>query len=100
VPFENAGIPALLAIENTAGEIWAHPSSNAYYHTWNDASDRLANDPSNPSHVTYDYAFASDVVRATVGTLAGEAMLIPEPATMALLALGGIGTLIRRKRNK
>jgi len=97
VPFENAGIPALMAIENTAGEIW-YSGTNDYYHKFGDASDRLANDPNNPSHVTYDYAFATDVVRATVGTLAAGAVVTPEPATMALLAAGGIASLLRRRR--
>ena len=96
-PFENAGIPALLAIDNAADELWHH-GANAYYHTSNDASDLLANEPNNPSHVTYDYAFATDVVRATVGTLAAGAVLTPEPATMALLAAGGIASLLRRRR--
>jgi hypothetical protein len=73
-PFINAGYPALLAIENTAPDIWA--GSNTYYHTPQDASDALANDPASPSGVTYDYGFATDVVKATVATIALEAGLI------------------------
>jgi len=96
-PFESAGLPALLAIDNAANELW-YSGANDYYHKFGDASDRLANDPNNPSHVTYDYAFATDVVRATVGTLAAGAVVTPEPATMALLAAGGIASLLRRRR--
>ena len=72
-PFVTAGYPAFLAIENTAQEIWS--GSNAYYHGDQDASDRLANDPNSPSGVTYDYAFATDVVRASVALIAQEAGL-------------------------
>jgi hypothetical protein len=73
-PFINAGYPALIAIENTIPDIWA--GANAYYHTPQDASDALANDPASPSGVTYDYGFATDVVKATVATIALEAGLI------------------------
>ncbi len=71
-PFIQAGHPALMIAENTAIEIWSR-GSNAYYHKAGDASDAAANDPCSPSGVTYDYDFATDVVRATVATLAQEA---------------------------
>jgi len=71
-PFISAGYPAFMAIENTAPEVWSG-LSNEYYHAAEDASDGLANDPASPSGVTYDYGFATDVVRATVATLAEAA---------------------------
>jgi len=74
-PFIAAGYPALLAIENTALEIWSG-LSNAYYHDAEDASDGLANDPFRPSGVTYDYDFATNIVKATVATLAMQAGLV------------------------
>ena len=92
-PSVEAGFPALMVSENTAGEIWS--GSNAYYHLPGDASDGLANDPLSPSGVTYDYAFATDVVRTTVATLTQEAIFIPEPASLLLL---GIGALFLRRR--
>lgn len=70
------GYPALMLAESTAGEIWSR-QSNVYYHSADDASDALANDSTSPSGVTYDYAFATDVVRATVATLAAQAGLVP-----------------------
>ncbi len=76
-PFIYAGYPALVAIENSAEEIWWE-QSNAYYHTSQDASDALANDPHSPSGVTYDYEFATDVVRATVATLATQAVPVSQ----------------------
>lgn len=90
VPFEDAGFPALMAIENTAHEIWSH-GSNAYYHGPKDASDLAAG-------ALYDYPFATNVVRATVATMAEEAVLIPEPATLVLLAAGGAMMLLGRRR--
>ena len=92
-PFIEAGFAAFMVSENTAGEIWS--GSNVYYHSSEDATDGLANDPFSPSGVTYDYIFATDIVRTTVATLALEAVVIPEPATFLLL---GIGALLLRRR--
>lgn len=74
--FQNAGIPAMLVIENSKGD-WYEPNpiANSYYHTKEDASDRLANDSNSPSGVTYDYGFAADVTRGAVAFLAQEAVL-------------------------
>ncbi|HEG44697.1 MAG TPA: M28 family peptidase, partial [Phycisphaerales bacterium] len=92
-PFISAGFPALFAAENTANEIWG--GSNDYYHQFSDASDGLANDPFNLSGITYDYAFATDVVRTAVATLATEAIIVPEPTSLLLLAIGTV--MLRRK---
>jgi hypothetical protein len=75
-PFISAGYAAFCAIENTAEEVW-FASSNAYYHSAQDASNALANNPLSPSGVTYDYRFAANVVKATIATLALKAVLIP-----------------------
>jgi hypothetical protein len=74
-PFAAAGFPAFLAIENSAQDIW-YGGSNAYYHTNEDASDRLANDPNSPSGIVYDYEFATDTVRATVALISEQAELL------------------------
>jgi hypothetical protein len=71
--FLNEGIPAFLVIENSLPDFW---DANQVYHTYEDASDRLANDPDSPSGVTYDFAFATEVVRAAVALLAQEARLV------------------------
>ena len=73
--FREGGFPAILVIENSLPDFW---DANEYYHTSEDATDRLANDPTSPSGVTYDYAFATRVVRAVVALMAREARLIPE----------------------
>jgi len=75
-PFITAGYAAFGALENTTEEIWSG-GSNAYYHSAHDASNALANNPLSPSGVTYDYDFAVNVVKATVATLALQAVLIP-----------------------
>jgi hypothetical protein len=85
-PFASAGLPAFGVIENTANEIWG--GSNIYYHSSQDANDSSAG-------AMYDYLFAADIVRAAVATLAQEAQLIPEPATLLLL---GFGVLMLIKR--
>jgi Zn-dependent M28 family amino/carboxypeptidase len=95
-PFVNAGFPAFGLFENTASEVWG--GSNAYYHRPQDASDGLANDPLNPSGVTYDYLFATDIVRASVATLAQEAQLVPEPASAMIMALGAVIIGLRRRK--
>ncbi len=75
--FLNAGYPAILVIENSLPDFW---DANSHYHTFEDASDRLANDPDSPTGVTYDYAFATDVTKAAVALLAREAVLATGPA--------------------
>ena len=70
--FQDRGIPSFLVIENSWGD-W--DEANPYYHTFEDASDRLAN--GSPNGVTYDYAFATDVTRTSVALIAQEAVLAP-----------------------
>jgi Zn-dependent M28 family amino/carboxypeptidase len=94
-PFIDAGFPAIMLIENTLGEIW-YDKSNAFYHLPGDVSDGRANDPFGLSGVTYDYGFATDVVRATVATIAQEAVVVPEPATVLLVGLGLLVIATRR----
>jgi hypothetical protein len=65
-----------LVIENSLPDFW---DANSHYHTFEDASDRLANDPGSPSGVTYDYVFASAVTRAVVALIAQEAVLVSGP---------------------
>jgi len=65
------GIPAILVIENSLPDFW---DANGPYHTFEDASDRLANDPDSETGVTYDYAFATNIVRSVVGLIAQEAV--------------------------
>jgi Zn-dependent M28 family amino/carboxypeptidase len=71
--FLNEGYPAFLVIENSLPDFW---DANEYYHTFEDASDRLANNPGSPSGVVYDYSFATDVTKAAVALLAQEAVLV------------------------
>lgn len=75
-PFQEAGIPAILVVDNSFGDLYApNPIANSYYHDYEDASDRLANDSNSESGVTYDYAFATDITRGAVALLAQEAVL-------------------------
>jgi len=74
-PFVSAGYPALMIAENNAADIWSG-LCNYYYHKAADASDAAANDPLSLTGVTYDYDFATDVVRAAVATLAQEAGIV------------------------
>ena len=87
--FLEKGYAGLMIAENNATEIWG--GSIAGYHTAADASDRAEG-----AH--YDYAWATEVVKATVGAVAGEAYIVPEPATLALLALGSLAALLRRRK--
>ena len=75
--FLNKGYPAFLVIENSLPDFW---EANKYFHAFGDASDRLANDSGSPSGVTYNFAFATEVVRTVVALIAQEAKLMPEPA--------------------
>lgn len=96
-PFIQAGIPGLMISENNAHEIW-YQGSNKYYHTMNDASDRLANNPNNGSGIVYEYDFATDVVRGSVGMLAEQAGVVPEPTSLAGLGAGLAALAARRRR--
>ncbi len=91
-PFIQAGYPGIMIAENTADEIW-NQGANDYYHTLNDASDRAAG-------ALYDYAFATDIVRTSVGLLAEQAEIVPEPATALLLCSAGIGLLFKRRQRR
>jgi hypothetical protein len=74
--FQDAGIPAFLVIENSDGDWYPpNPVATPYIHHFEDATDRLANDPNSDSGVTCDFAFATDIVRAAVALLAQEAKL-------------------------
>ena len=73
--FLEAGFPAFLVIENSDPD-WAE--ANPYIHDFEDASDRLANNPENPDGVRYDYDFATNITRTAVALIAKEAVLISE----------------------
>jgi len=75
-PFREAGFPAILVIENSLPDFW---DANASYHTFEDASDRLANNPGSSSGVTYDFAFATELTRAVVALIAQEAVPVSGP---------------------
>jgi len=73
--FLNEGYPAFLVIENSDPD-WA--LANPYVHKYEDASDRLANNPANSGGVTYDYAFATNITRTAVALIAQDAKLLNE----------------------
>ena len=71
--FLNNGYAAFLVIENS----WPDFSdADPYWHKFDDASDRLANDPNSETGVTYDYNFACNIVRGITALIATEAKLI------------------------
>ena len=74
--FLNKGYPAFLVIENSLPDFW---DANKYFHAFEDASDRLANDPDSPSGVIYNFAFATNVTRTAVALLTQEAKLVRKP---------------------
>jgi hypothetical protein len=74
--------PGLMVAENTCNEIWG--GSNPWYHSANDASDL-------PAGARYDFDFATDVVKISVGMIAEEAQIVPEPGTFLLLVSAGLG---------
>jgi len=82
-PFEWQGFHAALLIE---GGAWSNP----YYHQPTDSVDT-------PGFI--DYLFATRMTRSTVGYLATVAVLVPEPATAALLG-GGLVWLIVLRRTR
>jgi len=74
--FLEAGFPAFLVIENSDPD-W--DEANPYIHDYEDASDRLANNPEIPGGASYDYAFATDITRASVALIVQEAVLVSGP---------------------
>jgi len=73
--FIEEGIPAFLVIENSDPD-WGE--ANPYVHDYEDASDRLANNPDSAGGASYDYEFAANITRAAVALLAQEAVLLPK----------------------
>jgi len=73
--FLEDGIPAFLVIENSDPD-WEE--ANPYVHNYEDASDRLANDPESHSGVSYDYDFAANITRTAVALLARKAVILPQ----------------------
>jgi Zn-dependent M28 family amino/carboxypeptidase len=80
------GYSAVGCIENTPNEIWG--GSNDVYHS---SADVITNPD-------YDWPFALDAIRGGYAALASLATPIPEPSTLALIALGLALLLARRRR--
>ena len=51
-----------------------------------------------PGYIDYDYA--SDMTRGVVGYLATEAVAVPEPSTIILLAVGVVALLVRARQSR
>jgi Zn-dependent M28 family amino/carboxypeptidase len=81
-PFEWQGKPACLLIE---GAVWSNP----YYHTQSDSVDT-------PNYIDYDYA--ARMTMATVGFLAENAVVVPEPVSLVSLAIGFGALLLKRRQ--
>jgi Zn-dependent M28 family amino/carboxypeptidase len=78
--FWQRGYPAVLAIEQYPGDF------NAYYHTTN---DRVQN---------VNLAYYTAFVKAAVGSVAHAAIIVPEPALIALMLGAPLLALRRRLR--
>jgi hypothetical protein len=78
-------------------------ATNGYFYITGNNSVALAANVLLASIPTGDYSlpYIPTVIQSpcTQDFIIGAAMDVPEPATMSLLALGGVGVLIRRRRN-
>lgn len=83
VSFEEVGYMAATLIEY-------HWNTNPNYHRWSDSVDT-------PGYI--DYTYATNLTRGTAAWLARQAVLVPEPATIALLAVG-VPVLVARIRRR
>lgn len=60
------------------------------------AFDFIAKDPLGPIFTNPNYSPTDDITKAILGDISGHAG-VPEPATVAVLTIGGVGLLARRR---
>jgi Zn-dependent M28 family amino/carboxypeptidase len=79
-PFYTVGFESTLLIER---------GDNPYYHGYLDSVDTAG---------YIDYGYATNMTRGTVGYLASEALIVPEPSTIVLFGVGFLVVIIRVRR--
>ena len=52
-----------------------------------------------PSTLVWNDTWAGGIDNGAIFAISGEISAIPEPGSMGLLALGGLGLLLRRRRS-
>lgn len=96
-PFAGQGYPGVLVIE----ELQANGApTNPYYHQPTDYYLDSNDQPNTYNGLPYiDFAYAEQMTRGAVGWIAGEAILVPEPATILLFGPAAFWMWWRRRRS-